>query len=85
LVLTRLGGISISPSPGDNTAGLGIVSTQELPGNSLVLTIPSAVALSIESPGDGPDDCSVLKIADQKVLNKLPWYAQFSVYLYKLD
>lgn len=47
--------------------------------------MPSDVALSIESPGDGPDDRSVLKVVDRKALEKLPWYAQFAVYLFKLD
>ena len=75
----RLGGVTIQDSPVDESAGLGIVSQQDLVSNSLVLTVPSSVALSIESPGDGPDDRSVLKVVDRKVLEKLPWYAQFSL------
>jgi hypothetical protein len=64
---------------------LGIVAKKDLPSNSLVLTVPSDVTLSIESPGDGPDDSSVLSIANRKDLEKLPWFAQFAVYLFKLD
>jgi len=77
--------VDIQQSPGDDSAGLGIVSKQDLISNSLVLTVPSNVALSIESPGDGPDDRGVLKLVDRRTLDKLPWYAQFAVYLYKLD
>ena len=50
-----------------------------------MLTVPSDIALSIESPGDGPDDSSVFSVVDRKKLAELPWYAQFAVYLYKLD
>ncbi|CAB9520197.1 expressed unknown protein [Seminavis robusta] len=80
----KLGGISISES---QDAGLGISSQQDLASNSLVLTVPSAVALSIESPGEGPDDRSVLQLpqVDRKLLETLPWYVQFAVYLNKLD
>jgi Rubisco LSMT substrate-binding len=51
------------------------------------MAVPSSVALSIESPGEGPDDRSVRdKIpVDAKVFASLPWFAQFAVYLYKLD
>ena len=83
--IERLGGVVIEESPGDDSAGLGIVSKQDLASNSLVLTVPSEVALSIESPGAGPDDRSVRKVVDRKALEKLPWYAQFAVYLFKLD
>jgi Rubisco LSMT substrate-binding len=84
LKLLRLGGVSITESPG---AGLGICSKQALNSNSVVMAVPSSVALSIESPGEGPDDRSVLdKIpVDRKDLASLPWFAQFAVYLYKLD
>lgn len=50
-----------------------------------MLTVPSDVALSIESPGDGPDDRTVFSIVDRKSLEQLPWFAQFAVYLFKLD
>lgn len=81
----KLGGISIADSPADDSAGLGVVSKQDLASSSLVLTVPTDVALSIESPGDGPDDRGVLSVVDRKALEKLPWFAQFAVYLYKLD
>ena len=83
--MCRIGGVGIENSPGSDAAGLGIVAKQDLPSNSLVLTVPSDVALSIESPGDGPDDRSVLSIVNRRDLEQLPWFAQFAVYLFKLD
>jgi hypothetical protein len=83
--LHRIGGVGIETSPGSDDAGLGIVAKQDLSSSSLVLTVPSDVALSIESPGDGPDDRSVLSIVSRRDLEQLPWFAQFAVYLFKLD
>jgi len=82
----KLGGVTIQQSPGEGSlAGLGIIANQDLASGNLVLTVPSNVALLIESPGDGPDDGHVLSIAGRRTLGELPWYAQFAVYLYKLD
>jgi hypothetical protein len=67
-------------------SGLGLVASQTVPAGSVVVTVPSTVALSVEIPGRGPDDSSVLDLCtDRRAFRDLPWYAQFSLYLYKLD
>lgn len=67
-------------------SGLGLVTTQEVPSGSVVVTVPSSVALSVEAPGGGPDDSGVRDMCtDKRAFRDLPWYAQFSLYLYKLD
>jgi hypothetical protein len=67
-------------------SGLGLVTTQEVPSGSVVLTVPSSVALSVETPSGGPDDFGVMDmVTDRRAFRELPWYAQFALYLYKLD
>ena len=67
-------------------SGLGLVTKQEVPSGSVVVTVPSSVALSVESPGGGPDDSGVTDLCtDKRAFRDLPWYAQFALYLYKLD
>jgi len=53
----------------------------------VVVSVPSKVALSVESPGDGVDDANVVRdlVNDRKVFRESPWFAQFSVYLFALD
>lgn len=84
-LFTRLGGIGVAQS--ESGAGLGLLATQEVPSNSVVVTVPSSVALSVESPGDGPDDGSWEKklLDDRRALREAPWFAQFAVYLFSLD
>ena len=71
----------------ESGAGLGLLAIQDVPSNSVVVTIPSSVALSVESPGDGPDDGSWEKtlLDDRRALREVPWFAQFAVYLFSLD
>ena len=81
----RVGGVEITQSS-DDGGGLGLVATQQVPGNSVITTVPSKVALSVETPSGGPDDASVSDLcSDRRAFRDLPWYAQFSLYLYKLD
>jgi len=76
-------GLSIDQS---GFGGLGLLVTKEIAGDSLLLTVPSDVALSVESPGDGPNDRAVLDLVeDRKALLSAPWYVQFSLYLHYLD
>mmetsp|Transcript_794 Transcript_794/g.1222 ORF Transcript_794/g.1222 Transcript_794/m.1222 type:complete len:533 (-) Transcript_794:49-1647(-) len=76
-------GLSINQSP---FGGLGLLSSKEVPGNSLLLTVPSDVALSIESPGVGPNERAVLDLVeDRRAMREAPWYVQFSLYLHYLD
>lgn len=76
-------GVSINQS---SFGGLGLLVSKEVPGNSLLLTVPSDVALSIESPGIGPNERAVLDLVeDRRVLREAPWYVQFSLYLHHLD
>ena len=67
-------------------AGLGLVATQEVPSGTVVLNVPSSVTLSVETPSSGPDDFAVMDmVSDRRAFRDLPWYAQFALYLYKLD
>ena len=62
------------------------MAKRDIPSGSVVTTVPSKVALAVESPGSGPDDSSVMDMcSDRRAFRELPWYAQFSFYLYKLD
>lgn len=80
----QIGGVAVQ-SLNDN-AGLGLVATQQVPSGAVIVAVPSKVALSVESPGGGPDDFGVSDlITDRRIFRDLPWYVQFSLYLHKLD
>ena len=79
----KTGGVKIE-SMGEES-GLGLVASQTVPAGSVVTTVPSNVALTVEIPG-GPDDLSVTDLcSDRRAFRKLPWFVQFSLYLFKLD
>jgi hypothetical protein len=79
----KTGGVKIE-SIGE-ASGLGLVASQTIPSGSVVTTVPSNIALTVEVPG-GPDDPAVFDLcSDRKAFRKLPWFVQFSLYLYKLD
>ena len=63
------------------------MAKQDVPAGSVVTTVPSKVALSIETPSGGPDDSSVMSdlCTDRRTFRDLPWFVQFSLYLFKLD
>lgn len=72
------------------TGGLGLVTSgtsNNIDAGNVLLTVPASLALSVELPRGGPDDRSVIKelVEDRDAYRSLPWYAQFAVYLYKLD
>ena len=70
----------------DPVSGLGWFAKDALTKGQVLLTVPSDVALTIEAPGEGPDDRGVLKlVSDKRALRDLPWYVQMAAYLYKLD
>ena len=80
----RVGGVAIE-SMGDSS-GLGLACQRDVPNGSVVVTVPSSVALSVESPGEGPDDRGVFDLlTDRRAFRELPWFVQFSCYLNKLD
>ena len=81
----RLGGVDIGQS--EAGAGLGLIATQQVPSNSVIVSVPSKVALSVESPGGGVDDANVVRdlLEDRKAFRDSPWFAQFSIYLFALD
>ncbi len=72
------------------TGGLGILTSgtsSTTDAGGVVVTVPASLALSVELPSGGPDDSSIIKelVEDRSSFRSLPWYAQFSLYLYKLD
>jgi hypothetical protein len=82
------GNLAIQPSPSTGSdAGLGLVSKQRIEKGGVVVTVPAALALSMEIPRGGPDDSSFMKtlVDDRSVFRSLPWYVQFAMYLFKLD
>jgi Rubisco LSMT substrate-binding len=99
----KAAGIQISPeislASASQEAGLGWFRKQqqqqssaaELKAGSVLISVPSSVALTVESPGSGPDDSTALSsiLRDnrdgRKDLEGLPWFVQMSLYLYKLD
>jgi hypothetical protein len=78
------GGVAIQSIP---DSGLGLVATQEVPSGSLLVTVPAQVTLSVTRGSlGGPDDISVEAMCnDRRTFRELPWYVQFSLYLYKLN
>ena len=73
-----------------NTGGLGLITSgtgSSTDAGGVIVTVPASLALSVELPGGGPDDISVIKdlVDDRRAFRSLPWYVQFSLYLYKLD
>jgi hypothetical protein len=69
----------------DSAGGLGWFSgASNLPPSSVLLTVPSKVALTIEAPGAGPDDSTVSKLISS-AKGELPWYIQMALYIHKLD
>ena len=78
----KTGGIAIQSI---QDSGLGLVAQQQVPSNSLVLTVPTKATLSVTTPG-GPDDSSVVSMcSDRQSFRSLPWFCQFSLYMYKLN
>lgn len=65
--------------------GLGLLANKDLQANSQVVTVPTKMALTVETPGNGPDDRNVLEMFDRKVVRDAPWFVQFSAYLYAMD
>ena len=98
LVSTWAPSVGIQQSPvlqleSDATTGLGwkisstATTTTKTPvaANDLLLQVPSNVALTVESPGSGPNYAPVLRRAnDRTAFRKLPWYVQFSAYFHVL-
>jgi hypothetical protein len=83
IFLARIGGLVVDQSA---YGGLGLTVTQAVPANTVIMAVPSKVALSVESPGGGPDDRGPYSLlSDRKVMRDSPWFAQFSLYLYTLD
>lgn len=81
--LCRIGGVAVQQSePG---GGLGLLATQQLDANNVVVSVPTSLALYVEAPGGGPDDRTVRDYFDKKSLAEAPWYAQFAAYLCAMD
>ena len=82
----QTGGVQLQA---DDYGGLGWFAKTSLPAGSVVLSVPSNIALSVECPGEGPDDYQVVSpdlIDNKKAFrDDMPWYVQMSFYLYKLD
>eukprot|EP00980_Cylindrotheca_fusiformis_P002534 scaffold596_cov87-Cylindrotheca_fusiformis.AAC.4 len=69
----KTGGVAIQSIP---DSGLGLVSTQEVPSGSLLVTVPASVTLSVTSGSllGGPDDISVEGMCtDRRTFRELPW------------
>ena len=80
----KVGGVSIQES---KYGGLGLVATQtSVPPNTVLISIPSTVALTVDS-SSGPNDAALVDLAvrDRKALREAPWFVQFSIYLQALD
>ena len=100
--------LKLQSASSPDEAGLGWFAARTIEGaaaaggqNALVLTVPSKVALTVECPGDGPDDAAVAALlassttnnnrnsstpaGKQMRLSDFPWYVQMAVYLFKLD
>ena len=69
-------------------SGLGFVAKEDISSGQILLQVPIDVALTVESPGDGPNDNGNLKRrcreSNNLILKEMPWYVQFSLYLHSL-
>jgi hypothetical protein len=81
-------GIQKSPSlelAQDAAAGWGWQSLSALSPNQVLLQVPTSAALTVESPGQGPNESSVVRQAkDRRAFTDLPWFVQFAAYLVML-
>ena len=79
----QVGGLEIQKSA---FGGLGLVASKEAAPNTILVAVPSKVALSVDST-DGPDDAALMEsaVTDRKILREAPWFVQFSMYLQALD
>lgn len=75
----KAGGIDLKSSP---ESGLGWVATRSIPANSVLLSVPSALVLSVEG-NDGPAQAE--KLVERSIVRTLPWYARMSLYLHYLS
>mmetsp|Transcript_45504 Transcript_45504/g.53281 ORF Transcript_45504/g.53281 Transcript_45504/m.53281 type:complete len:539 (+) Transcript_45504:125-1741(+) len=78
----QVGGIkidSLGPS-----SGLGLVSTQTIPANKVLINVPSSMSLSVQTPKDYNRKASDL-CSSRDIYNSLPWYGQLSLQLNALD
>ena len=70
------------------TAGLGFLAKQDMASGQMLIQVPVGIALTVEAPGDGPNDSGKLERlcrgSKNFVLKDLPWYIQFSLYLHSL-
>ena len=76
--------LTLGDTPG---AGLGFVAQKAVEANQVLLQVPDTAALTIEAPNGGPNDNGKLSKACRSSgvsLKDIPWYAQFSMYLYML-
>ena len=83
---------SIALQADDDAAGLGWFATATIQPNTVLLSVPSSVALTVENPGEGPDDAGVAKNlfssdndGRKMFRDDMPWFVQMSLYLFKLD
>ncbi|KAL7569232.1 hypothetical protein ACA910_016786 [Epithemia clementina (nom. ined.)] len=71
-----------------DNAGLGFVATKDITSGQILVQVPADVALTVEIPGDGPNDNGNLRRlcrdSNSLVLKTLPWFVQFSLYLHAL-
>lgn len=70
--------------------GLGLIASQTLPPSTILVSVPSKVALCVDSSNgpDGSDGTAALMdaaVTDRKALRDTPWFVQFSIYLQALD
>lgn len=72
--------VSIQNDIGESS-GLGWYCTKDIPSGSIILSVPSNVAITVETPGgDGPNNRIVIDKYGKDII-KMPWFVQLSLYL----
>jgi hypothetical protein len=65
----------------EENSGLGLYSQgNNIPSGSVILSVPTKLALSVEAPGDGPNNRAVVDEFGKQITD-LPWFVQMSLYL----
>jgi hypothetical protein len=95
---TEQAGLGWWAGSGASASASGADSDAALQKGQVVLQVPADLVLSVEEPGDGPNDIEVRKLLrtvtegrnqkdkdNKKDKEALPWFVQLSVYIYKLD
>lgn len=78
----KFSGVEVSST---SAGGLGLVATRDLKPGDVLVEVPTAMAVSVQSPGDYNPDVEALLSEDKNAYRDAAWWAQLSVQLNIFD